>query len=161
MWNYTKGQTGLWLRLGLVVGLCVSVSTCLSGLISFLAAAFVYLGGVLREFIKGIAEGTGATGGPFEAGYRLALRDLGGPLDETTPFKFVSYSDDVYRWIVRLFMNVLPDVDRFELSNNVAEGFSITGDRLGATTLLLVCYVLVCAVAAYYLMKWREIASNM
>jgi hypothetical protein len=161
MWNYTKGQMGLWLRIALVVGLCVSISTCLSGLITFLSVCFIYLCGVLREFIKGIAEGTGVTGGPFEAGYRLALRDLGGPLDETTPFKFVSYSDDVYRWIVRLFINVLPDVDRFELSNNVAEGFSITGDRLGATALLLGCYVLVCAVAAYYLMKWREIASNM
>jgi hypothetical protein len=161
MWNYAKGQTGLWLRLGLVVGLCVSISTCLSGLISFLTASFVYLAGVLREFIKGIVEGTGTTGGPFEAGYRLALRDLGGPLEDTTPFKFVSYSDDVYRWIVRLFMNVLPDVDRFELSTNVAEGFSITGERLGVTALLLACYLLVCAVGAYYLMKWREIASNM
>src|SRR5262249_15731777 len=44
MWNYAKGQTGLWFRLCLVVGLGVAVSTCLSGLISFLAAAFIYLG---------------------------------------------------------------------------------------------------------------------
>jgi hypothetical protein len=161
IWNYAKGQTGLWLRLCLVVGLCVATSTCLSGLISFLAGAFVYFGGVLREFIKNIAEGTGYTGGPFEAGYRLALRDLGGALDETSGFKFVAYSDDVYRWIVRLFMNVLPDVDRFDFSAQVAEGFNISGRQLERTALLMVGYLVPCALGAYYLMKRREIASNM
>ena len=74
--NYAKGQSGLWLRLCLVVGIAVALSTYLSGQIAFLATAFIYNCGVLREFIKGIAEGTGFTGGPFEALYRLGMRDL-------------------------------------------------------------------------------------
>jgi hypothetical protein len=161
MWNFAKGQTGLWFRLCLVVGLGVAVSTCLSGLISFLAAAFIYLGGVLREFIKGMAEGTGISGGPFESGVRLAMRDLGAPLEETATIKFATYSDDVYRWVVRFFMNVLPDVDRFDLSNHVAEGFNIAAGQLTMTAVLMASYLLLCAVGAYYLIKWREIASSM
>jgi hypothetical protein len=161
VWNYAKGQIGLWLRLCLVVGLGVSVSTCLSGIISFLAAAFIYLGGILREFIKSVAEGTSYTGGPFEAGYRLAMRDLSGQMEETSGFKFVAVSDEAYRWVVRLFVNVLPDMDRFDLSAKVAEGFNIGGGQLTMTALLMASYLLLCALGAFYLMKSREIAANM
>jgi hypothetical protein len=161
MWNYAKGQMGLWFRLCLVVGVAVAFSTYLSGLISFLATAFLYLGGVCREFIKSIGEGTAPVGGPFESGYRLALRDLGAPMDETTAFRVVSMTDQVIRFVLRRVMNILPDVDRFDLSLNVAEGFNIPAGQLTMTAFLVLGYLLLFAVVGYYLMKWREIASSM
>lgn len=161
IWNYAKGQTGLWFFMNLVVGVAVALSTYLSGLITFLTTCFLILGGLSREFIKGLAEGTSVSGGPFESGYRLALRDLGAPLEETATLKFVGYSDHVYRWVVRLFMNLLPDVERFNFSSHVAEGFNIAGGQLTMTALLLTSYLLLCALGAYYLIKWREIASSM
>jgi ABC-type transport system involved in multi-copper enzyme maturation permease subunit len=160
--NYAKGQSGLWFRLCLVVGVAVACSTFLSGLISFLATAFFYLAGLCRVSIASIAEGTASTGGPFESSYRLALRDLGGAqIDETAAFRVVEYSDQAYRFMVRLFMKVLPDVDLFDFSLPVAEGFNIPGGQLAMTALVLCSYLLLCALAAYYLMKWREIASSM
>jgi hypothetical protein len=162
MRNYAKGQCGLWFSLCLVVGIAVSLSTYLSGLITFLTTAAIYMGGLSRDFIRSLAEGTtGITGGPFESAYRLGIRDLGAPLDETTTLKFVYYSDDVYRWVVRLFMNVLPDVDRFDLSSYVAEGFNIAGGQLLVTFVFLASYLLLAAIAGFYLMKGREIASSM
>jgi hypothetical protein len=161
MWNYAKGQMGLWFRLCLVVGIAVAWSTYLSGLISFLATAFLYLGGACREFIKSIGEGTAPVGGPFESGYRLALRDLGAAMDETTAFRVVSFTDDIIRFVLRRVMTVLPNLDHFDLSMYVAEGFNISADQLTMTGLLMLGYLLVCMLAGYYLMKSREIASTM
>ena len=48
-WNFFKGAFGLWLRLCLVIGLSITFSTYLSGVISFLLMAFLYLGGLFRE----------------------------------------------------------------------------------------------------------------
>jgi hypothetical protein len=162
MLNYAKGQTGIWFALVLVTALAVALSTYLSGLITFLATAALFVGGMLREFIRSIAEGaTGIVGGPFESAYRLSQRDLGAPLDETSAMKFAGYSDDVYRLLVRTFMNVLPDVDRFNFTDFVAEGYNISGGQLSVTALMVAAYVFLCALVGFYLIKWREIASTM
>jgi hypothetical protein len=162
MVNFAKGQSGMWFSLCLVVGVAVALSTYLSGLITFLATAALFICGLLREFIRSIAEGaTGVVGGPFESAYRLSQRQLEAPLEETSAMKFAGYSDDVYRWIVRTFMNVLPDVERFNFSDLVGEGFNIGASQLGMTALLLAGYVFLCALAGFYLIKWREIASSM
>jgi hypothetical protein len=162
IWNYFKGQAGIWFSLCLVVGMAVALSTYLSGLITFLATAALFLAGLLRDFIKGIAEGgPDFTGGPFVSGYRLAQRDLGAPLEETSALRTVTYFDDVYRWIWRVLMNTLPDVERFNFTDSVAEGFNIGSGQLGTTALMMVGYVFLCALAGFYLIKWREIASSM
>jgi ABC-type transport system involved in multi-copper enzyme maturation permease subunit len=162
MLNYAKGQTGIWFALVLVTALAVALSTYLSGLITFLATAAIFVGGMLREFIRSIAEGaTGIVGGPFESAYRLSQRDLGAPMDETSAMKLAGYSDDVYRWLIRTFLNVLPDVDRFNFTDFVAEGYNIGGGQLGVTALMVAAYVFLCALVGYYLIKWREIASTM
>ena len=60
---------------------------------------------------------------------------------------------------MRRLLNVIPDVDRFNWSNYVADGFNIDGSDMLLSFLLLVGYLAPWAVAAYYLMKSREIAS--
>jgi hypothetical protein len=56
-------------------------------------------------------------------------------------------------------MNVIPDVDRYGFSEYVAEGFSIGPDFLLINLLTLAAYVLPWLVAAYYMMRAREIAA--
>src|SRR5207248_4396649 len=70
-WNFYKGTLGLWMIMCLVIGLCVCLSTELSGIIAFLCVAFLYLGGLLRGLIEELAQTGNVYGGPLEASYRL------------------------------------------------------------------------------------------
>ena len=56
--NFFKGAFGLWLRLGLVLGIAVTLSTYLSGVISLILTGVLYFGGMSLEFIKSVAFGT-------------------------------------------------------------------------------------------------------
>jgi hypothetical protein len=160
--NFYKGALGLWMLMCLIIGLCVCLSTELSGIIVFLCVMFLYLGGLARGFIQELAEGKNVGGGPVEASYRLFSRQaLAAPLEDTTLSKIATGSDDVFRWFVRRFLNVLPDVDRFSFTDLVANGFSVglIGQDLLPTLLLLLGYMLPWVLLAFYLIKSREIAG--
>ncbi len=161
-WNFYKGSFGLWLRLCLMIGLSVFLSTELGGVISWLCAAVLYIGGIFRDFIESLARGGNVGGGPLESFFRLVKREnMNIPLEETTATKVATGSDVVFRWVVGRVMNLLPDIDRFDFTDYVANGFNIavvTQDMLPAF-LLLVGYLLPWAILAYYLMKAREIAG--
>jgi hypothetical protein len=159
--NFFKGAAGLWLRLVLVIGLAVTLSTYFSGVIALLLTLMIYVGGQFQEFIQSVAQGQNAGGGPLEAMYRLVRNEnIIAPLDPTATTKFATTSDVAYRWLIGRVLNLLPDVDRFYLTPYVAEGFNIPADQLVISVLLLVLYLLPLAVLAFYLMKWREIASS-
>ena len=68
-------------------------------------------------------------------------------------------SDVAFRWVSAASSTCIPDVDRFDLTDYVAEGFNISAGQLGLDVLLLLGYLLPWVVLAYYLMKWREIAT--
>ncbi len=80
-------------------------------------------------------------------------------LDPTPTVRALQMFDGVYRWLLRRVMNVIPDVDRFGMSDYVAQGFSIGPDFLLINLITLIGYVLPWLVASYYLMKAREIAA--
>jgi hypothetical protein len=158
--NFYKSASGLWLRLCLVIGIAVTLSTYLSAPISWLATIFLYMTGMVREFVQSVAEGTNAGGGPAEAAFRLVSRTpLAGQLEDTVATKVVSGSDVVNRWIFRRFMSVIPDVDRFDFTDKLREGFNISLTQCSMDGLYLVAYLLPWAVLAYYLLKSREIAA--
>jgi len=82
--NFMKGAIGLWLRLAIVVGLGVVLSTYLSGVISFLTTMFIYVGGFFQDFIRDLAEGKNTGGGPMESLVRMVNREaLVTPLQST------------------------------------------------------------------------------
>ena len=60
---------------------------------------------------------------------------------------------------MRAVLHVIPDVDRFDLTPWVAEGFNISGGQIFLNFLLLVGYLLPWGLLGYYLIKWREIAN--
>jgi hypothetical protein len=160
--NFYKGAAGIWMRLCLVVGLCVCLSTELGGIISFLCAMLLFAGGIFHEFIAKLAAGGTPGGGSFESAYRLVARkNLLVPLEETTTMNVIKGADEVFRWFIRRVLNIFPDVERFSFTDRVANGFDIgvVGQDLLPTLLLLIAYMLPWVLLGYYLMKSREIAG--
>jgi hypothetical protein len=159
-WNYYKGAFGLWLRLALIIGLAVTMSTYLSGVISLLVTATLFVGGTFIDFIKTVAAGTSLGGGPMESLVRIATKQVAAvPLPETPTTWAALGGDAGFRWVMRRVLDLLPDIDRFDLRAYVQEGFNIPGMQLVFLFLLLVIYLAPWMLLAYYLMKWREVAS--
>jgi hypothetical protein len=162
-WNFFKGAVGLWLRLLLVIAIAVTCSTYLSGVISFVATAFLYFAGLFRDtdYIKGLAEGTNVGGGPLESFVRLVSHEsLVTPLESTAGTDFAQGTDKLYRLILQGLLHMFPDVERLDWTSYVAEGFNIgMGTTVLLSTLMLVAYLLPWAILGYYLMKSREIAT--
>jgi hypothetical protein len=158
--NFCKGALGLWYRLCLLIGLAVALSTYLNGVISLLVTLLLYLGGLCKDFIQEVALAQNIGGGPFEAMYRLVRgENMMAQLQESTSVKVATGSDTVFRWFIHRVLSIIPDVDRYDLTSYVAEGFNIPLDQLLVNLLFLFGYLLPWAVLAYYLLKWREIAA--
>jgi hypothetical protein len=160
--NYLKGALGLWFSMLLVLGLAVVLSTYLSGIISWLIAMFLFLSGYFLEYIQTLAAGRAEGGGAMEAAYRLFNRSpLNAPLDQSPTLSVLMSFDEAYRRGLSLVLKVIPDVNRYDLTNYVAEGFNIPwGEVLFLDTFLpLVGYLLPWAFLAFYLMKFREVAN--
>jgi ABC-type transport system involved in multi-copper enzyme maturation permease subunit len=158
--NFYKGAFGLWLRLCLVIGLAVALSTYLSGVISMLVASMLYLGGGAIGYIQSIGLGTAPGGGPMEALVRLANRQVAlVPLEESTAATLATTTDIGFRWLIRRVLDLIPDVDRYDLTDYVSEGFNIPIAQLLLDFGTLSLYLLPWVILAYYLLKWREIAA--
>jgi hypothetical protein len=158
--NFFKGAVGLWYRLCLVIAIAVTCSTYLSGVISFLTTMALYLGGMLLEHITQVARHQALGGGPGEAFLRLVGREHTSlPLDQTAILTVVQNTDKVAEWLLGRLVTLLPDVDRYDLSNLVAEGFNISGSQLFLTGVMLAGYLLPWLVLSYYLIRAREVAA--
>ncbi|HEX3149856.1 MAG TPA: ABC transporter permease subunit [Gemmataceae bacterium] len=158
--NYFKGAAGLWFRLVIALVLSIACSTYLAGVLSFLTALMLFIAGFFLDFIQELASGTNVGGGPLESLARLIKNDTAtAELDPNPVVRVLQGGDAAYRWLLRRVMNVIPDVDRYGLSDYVAQGFSIGPDFLLINFITLAAYTLPWFVAAYYLMKAREIAA--
>lgn len=158
--NYCKGAFGLWLRTLIVIALAISISTYLAGVVSLISALLIFLLGFFLDFIATIVTGRNEGGGPLESLLRLVRNEVTAKeLDKTTAVSAVLAGDSIYRWTLRRVYNVIPDVNRYGWSEYVAQGFSIPGDMILINCLSAAAYTLPWLVAAYYLMKAREIAA--
>ena len=158
--NYFKGSVGLWFRLVIASAIAVTCSTYLSGVLSFLVALCLYLCGYFIEFINELGNGTNVGGGPMESFARLVKNNVAAAeMDATPTIRALQAFDGLFRWVIRRVLNVIPDVERYGLTDYVAQGFNIAPDFLLLNFLMMMGYVLPWMVAAYYLMKAREIAA--
>jgi ABC-type transport system involved in multi-copper enzyme maturation permease subunit len=158
--NSYKWAVSVWFRLCLLTGLITALSTYLSGAISLIVGLALYLCGNVREFINSIATGTAPEGGPIQNVLRLVRREVGvGVMDDSAATRFALTSDHAFRWVLRRFLDFIPDIDRFDLTNHLAEGFNISGGQLFLLAGVLIGYVLPWGILAYYLLEWREVAN--
>ncbi len=162
--NYFKGAYGLWLRLCLVIGLAVALSTYLSGVISLLTTGTLFVLGFVQDFIAEVAKGEVAGGGAIRSAMRLGARPGGespaAELPDTAATRVAGVFDQVFNWCLARFMNLIPSVTRLSFTDWVAEGVAISGAQMLAATVLLIGYILPWVVLAYYLLRWREVASS-
>jgi hypothetical protein len=89
----------------------------------------------------------------------LMQHDTAHLANETSRYIFGAF-DPAFRWTMGRVFDLIPDVDRFDLTLFVAEGFDVSVGQLFVAFLLLLGYLLPWAVLAFYLLKWREVASN-
>jgi hypothetical protein len=160
--NYFKGTLGVWMRLVLVVTVGVCVSTQLGGIISFLLVMLLLLGGLSRSFIQDLANKSSPGGGPVEALFRLVGRKVvAAELDDTTTTRVARGADDVFSYMMKFVLEVIPDVDRWDYSEHVGNGFNIAVVRqdLLPSFLMLVGYLVPWLLLAFYLLRGREIAG--
>jgi ABC-type transport system involved in multi-copper enzyme maturation permease subunit len=160
--NFFKGAVGLWLLVLLVLGISLACSTYLSGIISLLCTFFLVGSGLLIDYVRELASGRAEGGGPVQAGWRIFNHlPIGMSLDESPVAALGQGIDTFYSWVLRYVLKVIPDVNRFNLTEYVASGFDISWTRvlLLDNVVPLVGYLLPWAVLAYYLMRSREIAN--
>jgi hypothetical protein len=151
--NFIKGAVGVWFRLCLVIGIAVACSTYASGVVSLVVTWFLYLGGFATDYVQSVAMGKNPEGGPLKA-----LKGIVGQVSvQSDPI--ADAVDESFRWYLRRFMHVLPDVNLFSLTDHVSQGFDISGIDLALRLLVLVGYLLPWALLAYYLLKTREVSA--
>jgi len=90
----------------------------------------------------------------------LMIAPHSATMPETTMAKSAQVSDIGFRWFIRRILDVIPDVERFDMFDSVGEGFNIGGTQMIVGFVLLSGYLLPWFILAYYLIKWREIASS-
>lgn len=162
--NYLKGLVALWLSVLLALGIAVALSTYLSGVITLLVTLFLLLSGSFTPDIVQLAENRNFGGGPFEAATRIVTRmPITAPLDDSPAVSLVRGVDELFRWWLRRFLNVLPDITRYDLHTFVGNGFDISWLNMLLTDNLvpLLGYLVPWGILAFYLIRYREIANPM
>jgi hypothetical protein len=158
--NFFKNAFGLWCRATIIIGVCICLSTYLSGVISLLAGLFLYGSAYLSEHLQDVAQGTNTGGGPFESLTRLLRTDLPtAQLDRTAIVKTVEAGDAVYQWAFRRYANMVPDVEGFTWTTYLMEGFNINAEYLVVNLIVLCGYLLPWGVLSFYLIRNREVAA--
>jgi hypothetical protein len=160
-YNFFKAQVvSLWLKLLLVIGISVSLSTFLSGVITLLVSLILYMCGKIGNFVLSVAWGVNLGGGVFTSMYTLfQLKQPTTEVEKTSTTGVLLFSDRWVQFALRRVVDLFPDVDRFDFTNFIKEGFNIPGNQMVINFLLLAAYVVPWLVLAYYLIKWREVAS--
>ncbi len=158
--NFIKGMVGLWCWLCILVGLAVACSTYLSGVLSLLAATLIFIAGFFSDHLRDIAANRTVGGGPFESMSRLIKAEQPtAPKAETAGAQALTVLDRFAAWGFRRVEKLVPDLNAFDWSAFVAEGFNIRTEYLAVNLLMTFGYLLPWGILAYYLMKSREVAA--
>jgi ABC-type transport system involved in multi-copper enzyme maturation permease subunit len=160
--NFLKGIVGMWCMYMLVLGIAVACSTYLSGMIAWLCTMFLFGAGMFTQYLQELAANQVPGGGPMEAIYRLGTaKVMAAQLDPGPATSVMRATDDAFTWVLRRLLNLIPDVNRFDLHAYVANGFDVpwAGVLLVDNLIPLVAYLVPWAILAYYLMRYREIAN--
>ena len=108
-----------------------------------------------------MASGNSYAGGPFKAVNSLlkaeqptAQADAGSSVARLT-----DGGDAFFSWLVRRFVNLVPDIDSYSWTKYLSEGFSVPLECMAMNLLTTVGYLLPWFVLGFYLMRSREVAA--
>jgi ABC-type transport system involved in multi-copper enzyme maturation permease subunit len=158
--NFFKGSAGIWFLMCLVIGVSVTCSTYLSGIISVLVTFVLLLVGLVLPYVSQLVHRD--IEGPMQSLLRLGRPEvpISKPLDDTPVVTMAKFGDAVFSVSLRLVQSAFPDVKHYSLTDYVARGFDISVEKLLIDDLLpLFGYLFLWGVLAFYLIKGREIAA--
>lgn len=158
--NYFKNAFGLFCRALILVGIAVTLSTYLSGVIALLATIFLYISAYFSDHLRDVATGQSTGGGPFESLTRLLSASTPtAQLEQTATKTTIDIGDRFYAWVFRRYENIVPNIDAFTWTNYLKEGFNINAEYLAVNAIILFGYLLPWALLSYYLIRNREVAA--
>lgn len=159
--NYFKAAVGLWCRVALIIGLAVVCSTYLAGVVSFLVAGLLFLAGYFSDHIADLASGHSFVGGPFRAMSQLLKAEQAtAQADPNSALTgAIGAGDQGFAWVVRRFVNIVPDVYSYSWSGYLSEGFNVPIEGLVMNLVVTTGYLLPWLILGYFLMRSREVAA--
>src|SRR5262249_49897194 len=154
--NFFRGAVGIWLRMVLVIGIAVTCSTYLNGVVSFLVTLVLVVLGFFKSTVILMAITLAAdipNPGPADSFRKLISNEsLGTAPDAGNPTHQVTQTaDDVFRWGLRRVISVIPEVERLSWQNYVANGFNIPTEDLLWNFLAVAGYLSLWGVLGHYL----------
>ena len=161
--GYFKAVGGIWLMMLLLVALGVTASTFVKGPVAILLTfTLLILGTGFHSFLDQLASGELDGAGATESAIRL-VRHLNPtvPLEESTGIKVVQTTDRVIGWGLWSVDKIVPDFNRFRLTEYVANGFDVPWNAaLLPAMAMVVAYIIPCLLIGYYSLKLRELEAK-
>jgi hypothetical protein len=179
--NFAKAYLGLWMQMVIVIALGVTFSTFLSAPVALLATLAAMVMGHCATFIGSVLtgqmqanpllsrlfnipsdyEGVAVGGGPIESMIRMLTQlnvmaplDMGGALNN-----IVGYIDLTVMTVVLGASRMVPNFNRFDTANYLANGFNVDGNLVGQQFAVFVAFMVFLSVTGYFCLKSREIAA--
>jgi len=158
--NYWKASFGIWCRLVLVIGLALCISTYFAGTITFLGTVVQYVIGLVAFFLLELSSGKSSVAGPFGSlNQMLQGKQSTSPDDGTAISKAAGLGDEYFGFGLRRVANFAPDVDAYNWTSFVSEGFNIPLEALAMNFVTLAAYLFPWFLLGFYLMRSREVAA--
>jgi Sec-independent protein translocase protein TatA len=160
--NFFRGLVGIWLQAMVLTAIGVCMGTFLSWPVALLATVFFFLAGnigfaALQQFALS-AEMIG--GGPFESLIRmLSHENLVSELTPTVAVVTAKTLDSIVMPVMSRLVYLVPNFTALDVSNTVAQGFAVTWSLLAGNLLLALGYTLPFSIAAYFILRHREVAA--
>jgi ABC-type transport system involved in multi-copper enzyme maturation permease subunit len=160
-WNFMKGLFGVWLQALVLTAIGVFAGTFLSWPVALLTTiAFFVAGQVAFSFLLEFSQQSLIGGGPFESLIRLLSHD--NQMSELTPTLAVVTAktlDALVMPVMSRLVFIVPNFSALDVTNTVADGFDVSWALIGVNTLLALAYALPFSIAAYFILKNREVAA--
>lgn len=158
--NYLKSAIGIWCRILIVIGLAVCLSTYLAGVVTFLSTVFLFLVGMFADTLTNLLSGAAGVKGPLGSANQLFQAQQSTAQDDgSTTLRAAAAGDSAFRWVMRRIFNLMPDVDGFNWTPFVSEGFNIPLECLLMNVIQLFGYLFPWFLLGFYLLRSREVAA--
>ena len=159
-WNFFKGYVGIWCQMIIVIAIGVALSTSLSAPITMLGTIVIIFLGFFSGFVQDLAKPNNIGGGPIESLIRVVTQqNMTSDLDTNWFTTFVQNADIGISYLLYGFSFLAPDFSKFNFSNELSAGYSVSNSRLLIALSLTLVFCLGFTLLGYFSLKTREIAK--
>ena len=159
-WNFFKGYVGIWCQMIIVIAIGVALSTSLSAPITMLGTIVLIFLGFFSSFVQELADPNNIGGGPFESLIRVVTQqNMTSDLDTNLFITIVKNADFGISHLLYGLSFLAPDFSKFNFSNELSTGYSVSNSRLLIALSLTLVFCLGFTLLGYFSLKTREIAK--